>query len=300
MTPAYPDRFVELFKRRQEPVIVLHGAIYKLYQNMVVPFGPASADYSLSSSDVSRALESLGGILLRTTGGFRAAGARGEWYAVICREFTDVEKVASSNRRSKLRRGLRNCEVRRMSPEEFGRSGYDVYIRARERYRDAPAPMSRAAFEAYALSADGLEDIVHHWGAFVDGELAAYSGNYVFGTTEVSYATIKFHPAHLKQYVSYALFQEMNRYYLADHRVDYVNDGFRSILHETRQQEFLEREFCFERAYTDLQVSYREPYRTLMRATFPIRKVASRFDQRLRALYELERLRRATHAGSPS
>jgi hypothetical protein len=300
MTSAYPDRFIELFARRREPVIVLHGAIYKRYHNMVVPFGPASADFSLPDSDASRALKTLGGMLLRTTGGFSPAGARAEWYAVICREFTDVEKIASSNRRSKLRRGLRNCEVRRMSPQEFGRLGYEVYVRAHERYRDAPAPMSRAAFEAYALSADGLEEIVHHWAVFVDGELAAYSGNYVFGTTEVSYATIKFHPAHLKRYVSYALFHEMNRYYLAHQRVQYVNDGFRSILHETALQEFLEREFGFEKAYTDLQLSYREPYRTLVRATFPIRNVVSRFDQRLRALYELERLSRAVRRNARS
>jgi hypothetical protein len=248
----------------------------------------------VAASERMPVLKSLGGMCAPPADS--AAPARGQRCPVICREFTDVERVASSNRRSKLRRGLRNCEVRRMSPAEFGRSGYEVYVRARERYRDAPPPMSRAAFEAYALSAEGLEEIVHHWGVFVDGELAAYSGNYVFGTTEVSYATIKFHPAHLKRYVSYALFHEMNRYYLGHDRVEYVNDGFRSILHETTLQEFLQREFGFERAYTDLQLSYREPYRTLVRTTFPIRNVLSRFDQRLRALYELERLSRAAQA----
>jgi hypothetical protein len=293
MVPGYPDRFIDLFARRREPVAVINGVIFKLYRQMVVPFGPADADYSLSDSDVSRALKSLGGILLRTTAGFRSAGAGGEWYAVICRRFREVETVASSNRRSKLRRGLRNCEVRRMSPEEFAASGYEVHVTAQERYRNALPPMSPAAFRAYALSAEGLEDVVHHWGAFVDGELAAYSGNYVFGTTEVSYATIRFHPAHLKRYTSYALFHEMNRYYLDDRRVEYVNDGFRSILHETRLQDFLEHEFGFERAYTDLQLSYRPPYGLLVRTTFPVRTIMSRVDQRFRALYELERLSRA-------
>ncbi len=115
MGPGYPDRFMELFAKRGEPATVVNGAIFKHYSGMVVPFGPAGADYSLSTEEASRALRSLGGQLLRTTSGFRPAGAASEWYAVICRRFTPIESVASSNTRSKLRRGLRNCEARRIS-----------------------------------------------------------------------------------------------------------------------------------------------------------------------------------------
>ena len=55
----------------------------------------------------------------------RPAGVASEWYAVICRTFTPIESVASSNTRSKLRRGLRNCEARRISCEELAGSGYE-------------------------------------------------------------------------------------------------------------------------------------------------------------------------------
>jgi hypothetical protein len=48
MEGGYPDRFVELFEKRGEPATVVNGAIFKLYSGMVVPFGPANADYSLS------------------------------------------------------------------------------------------------------------------------------------------------------------------------------------------------------------------------------------------------------------
>src|SRR5829696_7231197 len=145
---GYPDRFMELFARRGEPVTVVDGAIFKLYSGMVVPFGPVDADYSLPPGEAARALRSLGGMLLRTTTGFRPADEASEWYAVICRAFTPIEDVASSNTRSKLRRGLRNCEARRISCEELAGSGYEPYRKAFERYGGSDVPDSRSAWEA--------------------------------------------------------------------------------------------------------------------------------------------------------
>jgi len=293
MLPGYPQRFIELFAKRGEAACLLDGVIYRRYGRMVAPFGRADVRYSLSGSASSAAMKELGGMLVRTTGGFEAPGRTSEWYAVICRQFTEVDEIRSSNTRSKLRRGLRNCTVRRISAGELARSGYDVYVSAHERYRGPSGPMSPSTFRSQALAADGFDDIVHHWGVFCDGQLAAYSSNYIFGTTEASYATLKFHPGYLKRYTSYALFHHMSRHYLADQRFTYVNDGFRSILHESDLQDFLQRNFSFEKAHTTLEVRYRPPFGTLIRATFPFRRVLGRVDQRVRALYELERSARA-------
>jgi hypothetical protein len=290
MIPGYPQRFIDLFATRGDSAIVVDGIIYRRYGTMVVPFGPAHVGYSLSGSDSSAAMKRLGGMLVRTTGGFGSSDQAGGWYAVICRRFTDVGEIPSSNTRSKLRRALRNCTVRRLTARELARWGHAVYVGAHERYRGASADMSPSTFQAHALATEGFDDIVHHWGVFCDGDLAGYSSNYVLGTAEASYATLKFHPAYLKRYTSYALLYEMNRYYLDDQQFAYVNDGFRSILHETDLQDFLERTFGFEKAYTSVDVTYRAPVGALVKATFPARRALGRVDQRLRALYELERI----------
>jgi hypothetical protein len=289
MVPGYPHRFIELFAQRGEPALLLDGTIYRRYGHMVVPFGPAEAPYSLSRNDASVALKRLGGMLVRTTAGFGDRGGASEWYAVICRRFVDVDGIRSSNTRSKLRRALRNCEVRRISARELSEQGYDAYRSAHDRYRGAAPAMDESIFRAQVLAADGFDDIVHYWGVFCDGVLAAYSSNYIFGTTEALYATLKFHPAYLKRYTSYALFHEMGRSYLAEHDFGYVNDGFRTVLHESDLQDFMERNFGFEKAHTPVDVSYRRPYGALMRATFPFRDLLSRVDRRAQALYELER-----------
>jgi hypothetical protein len=126
-----------------------------------------------------------------------------------------------------------------------------------------------------------------------DGELGGYSTTYVFGATEAAYSALKFHPDHLRRYAAYALLHTMNEHYLIERGVAYVNDGFRSILHASELQDFLERNFAFEKAYTGLAASYRQPYGALVRATFPFRKVIGRLDERARAIYELERVARA-------
>jgi hypothetical protein len=296
VSKPYPDRFMELFERRREPAAVVHGAIFKLYGRMVVPFGPADADYTLAPEEVSRALRSLGGAVLRTTNGFQSDRTASEWYAVICRTFTPIEKVSSSNTRSKLRRGLRNCEVRTVSCEELARAGYEVYRRAFDRYGGADVPVAPSVFEAHLMATEGFDDIVDHWGVFCDGRLAGYASNYVFGDTEATYSTLKFHPDHLRKYSSYVLFHRMNEYYLREGRVGYVNDGFRSILHGTELQDFLQRNFSFERAHTGIEAFYRLPYRVFVRMTFPFRKLIGKLDDRARAVYELERIARATRA----
>src|SRR3712207_5170411 len=119
MVPGYPDRYVSLFARRGQRAAVIKGAIFRPYSNMVVPFGPAEADFSLSRSDAAAALSLLGGVLVRTTAGFAPPGPRSDWYAVVCRRFRELEDVPSPNTRSKLRRGRRNCEVRPVGPEEL-------------------------------------------------------------------------------------------------------------------------------------------------------------------------------------
>jgi hypothetical protein len=294
---AYPDRFMALFEKRGEPATVVDGRIFKLYSGMVVPFGPAETDYSLSPAQATRALRALGGTVLRTTTGFGSASASapapGDWYAVICRRFTPIEDIASSNTRSKLRRAMRNCEVRRISCADVAGAGYEVYVRAFERYRGTDTPVPHALFANHIMAGEGFEDVIEHWGVLCDGELAGYSTNYVFGTTEVSYSALKFDPAHLRRYSSYALFHAMNEHYLGGGRVAYANDGFRSVLHETELQDFLERTFGFEKAYTGIDAFYRQPYRAFVRATFPFRNLLGRLDERVRAVYELERAVRA-------
>ena len=231
--------------------------------------------------------------MVQWTDGFRPANEPSEWYSVICRKFRPLDAL-SSKERNKFRRGLRDCEVRRISVKELADEGYQVYCAAWEHYGGQIPVTNEHLFQQGVLREAPYPDLLHNWGVYVNGRLIAYAQNQIHGKVEVSYSSIKLDPAYLHLRPSYALIHKMNEYYLDSLGFEYVNDGSRSIHHETNIQEFLMHNFCFEKAYTTLYVYYRWPLRWLLKIVYPFRDYVGQADSRLKALLELERFRRAS------
>ena len=82
-------------------------------------------------------------------------------------------------------------------------------------------------------------------------------------------------PNYLKLYPSYALFYTMNQYYLDEKRFDYVNDGARSISHETNIQEFLIKKFKFRKAYCNLNIIYSPKIKFILSIIYPFKSIIS-------------------------
>ena len=112
-----------------------------------------------------------------------------------------------------------------------------------------------------------------------------------------NYSTIKFHPQYLKYYSSYALFYTMNRYYLAERKLKYVNDGARNLVHKTNVQDFLITKFGFRKAYCKLHIEYSLIIRFIVMFIFPIRFVFYRFNNKfalkINSLLLQEKIRRS-------
>jgi hypothetical protein len=198
-----------------------------------------------------------------------------------------------SEERRQTKRALEACEVRRVDAEFIAASGYEVYLRAYDRYRNATeAIWDEAEFQRRMRLHAPFDDLIHFWGAFRDGALVAFYICDLFDRVEVSYAFGKFHPDHMKAHPAHALIHRMTEYYLTEQHFEYVNDGWRSLVHETNIQDFLIEKFGFRKAWTRLAVHYRWPLGPLVRATFPFRKALGRLKPQLSALYSLETVRR--------
>ncbi len=266
-------RFAELYDRLRVKYEIVNDILWREYQRMIVPWGPAILDYSISEDEASFLLSKFPkALLVRWTDGFKVIdsntqglfldpknGSKEGWYAVIYNEFKDIEELSAKNR-SEIRRGLKNCEVKKVDADYIAKNGFNVFISAFERYKGVKKPsITEREYKERILKMRDFEDIIHYWGVFHKGNLIAYSENFVFDDIEVAYSTIKFHPDFLKLYPSYALIYEMNKYYLKENKSQYVNDGFRNILHQTNIQKFLIDKFNFKKVYTNLYVFYR-PY----------------------------------------
>jgi hypothetical protein len=265
--------------------------------NVISPLGPVQFDYSLSPAQARQALRSLGGWLIQWGDGFVERPT--EWYAVICDRFQDLTQTPSKHR-CEIRRGLGQCEVRRVDSEYFGRHAYDVYAKAPRRYRGrTPALRSEQEFRRDVGASSKFEDIIHRWVASCEGRVVAYAVVCAFGKIQATYTQVKLHPDYAKAYPVYALIYEMNRHYLVEQGFGYAYDGHRCTGHDTHFQEFLIKKFGFRQAFSHLYMVYRRDVGMLVKAAYPLGRLLGRLGGRVEQFYVLEGIRRSCQRESP-
>ena len=280
-------RFQELCDRRGERHFACRGSLFRVFSGVARPIGPVTQAHALNDADAREVMCALGARVVLWTDACDES-KNTNWYAVICKRFRPLEELDSKHR-SEMRRGLKNCEVRRLDADFVAAHGYDVYLKAFQRYKGEARPLwTEDGFRAYFAASRDFDDITHYWGAFSGPRLIALAANNLYNKTEVTYWMIKLDPEYLSTNVGYALIYVMNQHYLADCGYAYVNDGWRSLVHQTGVQDFLIRKFGFFRICTNLTVRYRPPLDWLVRATFPLRHRLGRLHRHLAALYALE------------
>ena len=175
----------------------------------------------------------------------------------------------SRNTRSKIRRGLKNCEVRLVNIDEIIQFGFDSYSAAFTKYNTHLRPKSEVTFKKELTELVGDWEF---WGIYNNSIMIGYCQNKVIGDY-CDYSTIKFHPDYLNLYPSYALFYSMNQFYLNERKFKYINDGVRSISHDTNIQSFLIDKFKFRKAFCKLNISYHPLIRYLVLVLYPFYSV---------------------------
>jgi len=282
-------RFADYYAATNTDACIVYGHLWVQYNRMVVPVGPTEIDYDLSDQTARILLKRFPrALFLRTQNGCSPAHPPGPWYAVVCRNFTDLPDL-SSNTRSKVRRGLNKCSVERVSSRFIAENGFEVYAAAYNNYKHVgKLRISKAQFSMSIDRTASYDDIIHYWGIIANKRLIGYAVNHVYEDIEVNYSTIKFHPEHLKLYPSYALFYEMNRYYLQESNVKSVNDGFRNILHTTNIQDFLIDKFAFEKAYSHLKLVYKPWVSACMNLARPFNQMLNNLSPKVSALLTLD------------
>lgn len=185
------------------------------------------------------------------------------WWYVICD--THDPAARSSNTRSKVNRGHRACEVRRVSAQWLADNGYACHKAAFEHYGTA-APLSEEDFRRGMLAKGG--EPFELWAVSICGDLAGYC-ECVVESGYAATSVIKLHPAYLKRYSSYALFDRLVEHYVGADGLT-LSNGNRSVSHDTNIQEFLLK-FNFRRQFCRLNVAYRPTLALATRLAYPLR-----------------------------
>jgi hypothetical protein len=254
--------YVEWLKKQRVPLFEGGGIYWRMYQGALVPAYAYPCFVELSHSEAKNLLKKSGARFIRYAS--EPLEIETEWWYVICDSY-NPDKI-SSNTRSKINRGFRNCYIRRIDAEWLANHGYECYFAAFNRYKNA-IPVEKNIFRNNILTT--IEGPFEYWGCFVKDNLAGYC-QCILENNEASTNVIKFHPAYLKYYASYALITSMVDYYVTQKGMT-ISNGTRSIAHDTTFQDFLLK-LGFRKQFCYLKIVYQPWLRIILQTLFFLRR----------------------------
>ena len=261
-----------------------------MYHGALIPRVPPHTEIHLTDIEAKELLSISKAYFIRYTNEWD--GPEGEFWYLIKDNFGGLEEL-STKYRTQIRKGLINCEIKRVNKEEIAENGYKVYKSAFRNYSTELKPVSEKSFKESVLNSN-----YENWAVYAknDNRLIAYSQITILDNTCNS-TTTKFNPAYLRLRPSEALFYEINKYYLDGKGFSYINNGTRSISHDTNIQNFLVQKLKFRKAYCRLNVHYRTDIKLIVNALYPFRKILGKtsfmLTNRLSTLLYQEYIRRS-------
>lgn len=244
---------------------------YKLYKGAWVCIDEAQT--RLLSRRESRNLLKNGGLFVRNVYDFDTQEPTSFWY-VIKDSFGGLEELSSGARRD-VRKSLRTYNIRRIYESEIRLVGHEIFASAQESYKVKCKAFSKEEFDALidTYKTSGNKE---YWcvESIETGEIVALAFNTVKDNS-CEYNILKCKPEALRNGTQpyYGLIYEMNRHYLQDRGLKYVNDGARSISNHSNIQPFLISKFKFRKAYCHMQLWYKWWFGVFVKALYPFRKL---------------------------
>jgi len=266
------------------------GMYWRLYRGALVPGRITPCYPRLSMQQACRLLAESGALMVRYSS--QPVEEATPWWYIVCDRYEPGE--LPSKVRSMIKRGLRNCDVHPIALEWLVEHGYECYAAAHKRYANA-LPLGEDDFRKNLSGTQGGP--FEHWGVFVNGALAGYA-QCIVEEKEVATDSIKYHPAYMNSYSSYALTATMAEHYVS-RKACRLSNGNRSVAHDTNFQAFLLK-LGFRQEYCLLNIVYSQRIRPVIRALYPFRNVLRGLPKsgaagRLRSALLQEEIHRACH-----
>lgn len=257
---------------------------YKYYKGAWIFAHDPHLESKLSDKEVAGLL-SKGGLMVRNVYDFDCKKETSFWY-VIKDSFGGMEEL-SSKMRNQVKKCFKTMRVEKITADYLMSNGYDVYVSATDSYKVKAVAPTKEEFENRIKSSSENE----YWGVIdiETNKLVAFSMNKVTGDS-CEYHTMKAIPKYQKLYAYYGLIYEMNRYYLEECKVKYVNDGARSITNHSNIQPFLIEKFKFRKAYCHLSINYKWWLGMAVGMLYPFRKLIPL--RQVKALLDMEAMAR--------
>ena len=279
--------YIDYLKQTEIPLFKGADTYWRIYSGSLIPASPVPEFVSVDAETVRRLLDESSAHLIRWSSD--PSDQETPWWWTVCDEY-GLDLLASKMR-NQVKRGYKECSTRRISAEWLADFGYECYLAAFSRYRHA-TPASQNDFKAPILQHVEYESVFQYWGVFVAERLVGYTECAVEAGKGVVTGVIKYDPDYLRRYPSYAMMDTLLNHYVAERGLP-VNNGTRTISHDTNMQDFLLK-FGFRRQYCTLNVQYRRLVGLAVMFLYPLRKLLPGWQagRNIRALLFQEELKR--------
>lgn len=240
------------------------------YFNTLIPYEIPSKPLNISKKEAKTLLKQTGAYLIRWYSNWDKGNETDFWF--IIKDTEEVLENYKSKYRYQINKGLENCDVKKVTFEFILENAYTVYKSAFNSYNTNNSLISEEKFKQEITETNNQTD--EYWAVFKKGSdvFIAYAKS-IIQDNSVNYTLMKYNPEYkTKLYSGYALVYIMNKYYLNDKKFLFVNDGARSMLHDTNIQGFLESKFNFRKAYCDLNVVFSPKINFVLSFIYPFRK----------------------------
>jgi len=251
--------------------------MWRKYNGAIIPTIPPHIEVESSCDEIHKIMDYQSAFFARWTSDFDSKDITEFWY-IINDSKLDIDSY-SVNTRSKIRRGLKKIDVKVVTKNEILIKGFDVYKASFDRYKSFTLPDNKGVFQNEITNLDGVRQF---WGIYLkdSDKLIGYSQNKISHNC-CEYDEIRFHPDFLNLYSSYVLFYKMNQFYLNEKNFKYVNDGARSISHNTNIQQFLIDKFKFRKAYCRIHVINSVGLSLVIKLFYPFKSIIKRVNLNL-------------------
>ena len=212
------------------------------------------------------------------------------YYYVIKDSFGGIEEL-STKVRNQIRKSFKTYDIKRISSDEMLRVGYPVFLAALKSYKVKAKIISELDF-LDSIKKGSLKGNIDYWAVYdkKTGQVVAVAINTLHGDC-CEYNTMKADPQYLNStYPYYGLIFEMNRYYLDELKLLYVNDGAKSITNHSNIQTFLIDKFNFRKAYCRVQIVYQWWFKLMVVLLYHFRSLIPVL--KIRAILNIEEIRR--------
>lgn len=237
---------------------------WRIYNHALVPICPPDNDPNLDIINNKNIwnINNQRILFIRWTDNFDINTETNFWYVIKDKPF-DIN-ILSSHYRNQIKKGIRNFEVKKINPFEYEKNLIEIQEKAYKEY-DADA---HKKIEKYVY-----EDC-EYLGIFNNEKiLVGYIVTYIKDKC-INFSSMRTIPEYEKQGISEgAVYGLLNIYKKELENGMYINDGSRSVLHNTRFQEFLIKKFGFRKAYCRLNIVYNPIVQVVVLVLYPFRNI---------------------------